>query len=103
MGRYAGRGLVAGWRHPAQRRADHDADWPAEALRLAPEESVFVFDTLAPIAADLAEESTVICLADPDQRIFDHSPGVDEHRLEDLRNALHQFGRHRLKRDLLSQ
>jgi hypothetical protein len=46
-------------------------------------------------AADLAEESTVICLADPDQRIFDHSPGVDEHRLEDLRNALHQFGRHR--------
>ncbi|MFD6624233.1 UvrD-helicase domain-containing protein [Streptomyces diastaticus] len=29
----------------------------------------------------LAAESTVICLADPDQRIFGHIPGVDEERI----------------------
>jgi DNA helicase-2/ATP-dependent DNA helicase PcrA len=109
----------------AQRRADHEGDWAEEVLRLAREESVFVFDTLAPMAAELLERaadlralyslryplvivdefqdtnvdqwrvvkalsegSTVTCLADPDQRIFDHLPGVDEHRLEDVRETL---------------
>lgn len=30
----------------------------------------------------LGQASTVICLADPDQRIFGHLPGVDEERIE---------------------
>ncbi|MFI5696486.1 UvrD-helicase domain-containing protein [Kribbella sp. NPDC051586] len=109
----------------AQRQADHDGDWQVEIHRLAREESVFVFETLAPIAAELlersadvralysaryplvivdefqdtnrdqwrviralSEQSTIICLADPDQRIFDHLPGVDEHRIQDVRTAL---------------
>lgn len=109
----------------AQRRAEHDGDWSQEAIRLAREESVFVFDTLAATAADLIEgsadvrallsdrypliivdefqdtsrdqwrviqalaaTSTVICLADPDQRIFDYLDGVDEHRLQDALEAL---------------
>jgi DNA helicase II / ATP-dependent DNA helicase PcrA len=109
----------------SQRRADFDGDWRAESVRLAREESVFVFDTLAPFTAELverskavrrllsdrypfvivdefqdtsrdqwrvvkalAEQSTILCLADPDQRIFEHLEGVDEHRLEDLRGAL---------------
>lgn len=109
----------------SQRRADFSGDWGVEATRLAQEESLFVFDTLAPFAADLlersqdlrrllsdryplvivdefqdtnrdqwrvvqalAEQSTVLCLADPDQRIFDHLDGIDEHRLDDLRQAL---------------
>ncbi|GAA3097119.1 DNA helicase-2/ATP-dependent DNA helicase PcrA [Kribbella aluminosa] len=109
----------------AQRRADHDGDWQVEIDRLARQESVFVFETLAPIAAELlersadvralysaryplvivdefqdtnrdqwrvikalSERSTIVCLADPDQRIFDHLPGVDEHRIQDVRTAL---------------
>lgn len=109
----------------AQRRADYDGDWALEKMRLAREESVFVFDTLAPLAADLmersadvrhlysdrypliiidefqdtnrdqwrvikalAEDSTTVCLADPDQRIFDHLDGIDEYRLEELRKTL---------------
>lgn len=109
----------------AQRRADHDGEWNEEVMRIAREESTFVFDTLAPFVADLVErsadvrrlysarypliivdefqdtnreqwrviktlasESKIICLADPDQRIFDHLEGVDEHRLSDLREAL---------------
>lgn len=110
----------------SQLRADHDGAWAPETLRLAREESVFVFDTLAPTAADLLErsstlralysgmyplvivdefqdtnrdqwrvvralaaESTVLCLADPDQRIFDHLDGVDEHRLSEATQFLH--------------
>lgn len=109
----------------AQRRAEYEGDWPTEVARLALEDSVFVFDSLAPFAADLVESSTevrdlyssrysliivdefqdtsrdqwrvvralaarsaVICLADPDQRIFEYLDGVDEHRLEDARQAL---------------
>lgn len=109
-------------------RADFDGDsaeWAAEKSRLAAEESLYVFDTLAPTLAEMLEGSSdlrelysnrypvivvdefqdtntdqwrvvqalssgsrIICLADPDQRIFDHIEGVDEHRLVDLRNAL---------------
>lgn len=29
----------------------------------------------------LSDSSTIVCLADPDQRIFDHIPGVDETRI----------------------
>lgn len=36
----------------------------------------------------LANGSRIICLADPDQRIYDFVPGVDEHRIEDLRELL---------------
>lgn len=109
----------------AQRRADHDGDWNKEATRLAMEESIFVFDTLATFTADLiercadvrrlysaryplivvdefqdtnreqwrvikslAEDSAVVCLADPDQRIFDHLEGVDEQRLTELMETL---------------
>lgn len=36
----------------------------------------------------LASCSTVICLADPDQRIFGHLPGVDEHRIAHAVDAL---------------
>ena len=109
----------------AQRRADHEGDWKEEVERIAREESTFVFDTLAPFAADLVERSgdvqglyssrypliivdefqdtnreqwrvikelasfsKIVCLADPDQRIFDHLEGVDEHRLSDLRTVL---------------
>lgn len=36
----------------------------------------------------LSERSTIICLADPDQRIFDHIEGVDEHRLENAKILL---------------
>lgn len=105
-------------------RGDDDA-WKAEKLRLAAEESLYVFDTLAPALANLLERSsdmrtlystrypvivvdefqdtstdqwrvvqalsgasTIICLADPDQRIFDHIEGVDEHRLEAARKLL---------------
>lgn len=107
------------------RKADHDDPWPAERERMAREDSVFVFDTLAPFAAELletcadvrrlycarypliivdefqdtnvdqwrvvrslAEWATVVCLADPDQRIYGHLEGVDEHRLDDARTAL---------------
>jgi DNA helicase-2/ATP-dependent DNA helicase PcrA len=109
----------------AQRRADHSGEWAVEILRLAREDSVFVFDTLAPFAAELTErskdvrglysarypliivdefqdtnrdqwrvikalsgKSTIVCLADPDQRIFDHIEGVDEHRLTELQEVL---------------
>lgn len=109
----------------AQRRAEHDGDWKREASRLAIEESIFVFNTLATFAADLiercddvrrlysarypliivdefqdtnreqwrvikslAEDSNMVCLADPDQRIFDHLEGVDEHRLTELTETL---------------
>ncbi|MEU3233420.1 ATP-dependent helicase [Nocardiopsis alba] len=36
----------------------------------------------------LSATSTIICLADPDQRIFDHIEGVDEHRLEEAKKVL---------------
>ena len=36
----------------------------------------------------LANESTIICLADPDQRIFDHLPGVDEARIQQAVDTL---------------
>ncbi|MGX1805433.1 UvrD-helicase domain-containing protein [Nocardia sp. NPDC055321] len=112
----------------AQRRADFDGDadaWAVEKRRLAAEESLYVFDTLAPTVAELFERSadlrnlystrypvvivdefqdtntdqwrvvralskrsTIICLADPDQRIFDHIEGVDEHRLEEAKKTL---------------
>lgn len=36
----------------------------------------------------LAQFSTVVCLADPDQRIFEHLPGVDESRLPTLVECL---------------
>ncbi|OBI65129.1 hypothetical protein A5667_27465 [Mycolicibacterium fortuitum] len=37
----------------------------------------------------LAEKSTIVCLADPDQRIYEgFVEGVDEHRIEHLRTAL---------------
>lgn len=105
-------------------KGDDDA-WKAEKHRLAIEESLYVFDTLAPALADLlerssdlrnlystrypiivvdefqdtsrdqwrvvqalSEASTIICLADPDQRIFDHIEGVDEHRLEEAKKVL---------------
>jgi DNA helicase-2/ATP-dependent DNA helicase PcrA len=110
----------------SQLRADFTGDWATEIQRLAREDSVFVFDTLASTAATLlerssslralcsamyplvivdefqdtnrdqwrvvrafAEESTVLCLADPDQRIFDHLDGVDEHRLTEAKQILH--------------
>jgi DNA helicase II / ATP-dependent DNA helicase PcrA len=103
-----------------------DVAWKAEKHRLATEESLYVFDTLAPALADLLErsndlrklystrypvvvvdefqdtstdqwrvvqalstDSTIICLADPDQRIYDHIEGVDEHRLEETKKVLH--------------
>lgn len=109
-------------------RANFDGDedaWRAERHRLAAEESLYVFDTLAPALGDLLERSsdlrnlysarypvivvdefqdtsrdqwrviralsarsTIICLADPDQRIFDHIEGVDEHRLEEAKEIL---------------
>lgn len=112
----------------AQLRADsggHSDEWSAEKRRVAAEESLYVFDTLAPTVAELLERSadprelystrypvvvvdefrdtnidqwrvvrslsqrsTIICLADPDQRIFDHIEGVDEHRLEEAKKAL---------------
>lgn len=109
----------------AQRRADYSGDWNQELKRLAEEESIFIFDTLAPTVASLVERSATVrdlysarypliivdefqdtnrdqwrviralavhsetlCLADPDQRIFDHLDGVDEHRLRDLEDAL---------------
>ncbi|MFD3702525.1 UvrD-helicase domain-containing protein, partial [Nocardia sp. NPDC058658] len=112
----------------AQVHADFDGDaaaWAAEKRRLATEESLFVFDTLAPTVAELLErsadlrelystrypvvvvdefqdtntdqwrvvrafsaQSTIICLADPDQRIFDHIDGVDENRLEEAKEVL---------------
>lgn len=112
----------------AQLRAEFDGDanaWTDEKRRLAAEESLYVFDTLAPAVAELfersadlrelystrypivvvdefqdtnfdqwrvvqalSERSTLICLADPDQRIFDHIEGVDEHRLEDAKTLL---------------
>ncbi len=99
-------------------KADHPGDWPAERQRLAVEDSRYVFDLLAPTAAELLERSaairdlysdiypliivdefqdtnsdqwravkalaatsTIICLADADQRIFDYIDGVDEHRI----------------------
>ncbi|MCD1287805.1 ATP-dependent helicase [Brevibacterium sp. CCUG 69071] len=102
-----------------------DVDWRTEKRRLATEESLYVFDTLAPTLADLLERSndlralysrrypiivvdefqdtntdqwrvvralsamsTIVCLADPDQRIFDHLDGVDEHRLEVAKSIL---------------
>ncbi|MGH8995215.1 MAG: UvrD-helicase domain-containing protein [Acidimicrobiales bacterium] len=37
----------------------------------------------------LAEVATVICLADPDQRIFGHLPGVDEERIAHAIDHLH--------------
>ena len=112
----------------AQRRADFAGDagaWADEVRRLAAEDSIYVFDTLAPAAAELlegskslralysdrypllivdefqdtnfgqwravrafSERSMVICLADPDQRIFDHIEGVDEQRLADVKTTL---------------
>jgi DNA helicase-2/ATP-dependent DNA helicase PcrA len=103
----------------------NDDAWKVEKHRLATEESLYVFDTLAPALADLlerssdlcnlystrypvivvdefqdtstdqwrvvqalSEASTTICLADPDQRIFDHIEGVDEHRLEEAKKVL---------------
>ncbi|MGK5675143.1 UvrD-helicase domain-containing protein [Micromonospora sp. URMC 106] len=36
----------------------------------------------------LSSASTVICLADPDQRIYDHLPGVNEQRIQDAIDAL---------------
>jgi len=112
----------------ARLRADFDGEagaWPAERRRLAAEESLYVFDTLASTVAELfersadlralyssrypmmmvdefqdtnidqwrvvrslSEHSTTICLADPDQRIFDHLEGVDEHRLAEAKKTL---------------
>ncbi|MBU8821010.1 ATP-dependent helicase [Mycolicibacterium goodii] len=112
----------------AIRRAEFEGDdvaWKTEKHRLAAEESLFVFDTLAPAVASLFERSsdvrslysaryplvvvdefqdtsrdqwrviqalsatsTIVCLADPDQRIFDHLEGVDEHRLEEAKKIL---------------
>lgn len=109
-------------------RADFKGDddgWKEERHRLATEESLYVFDTLAPALADLLERSSdlrnlystrypvivvdefqdtstdqwrvvralsatskIVCLADPDQRIFDHIEGVDERRLEEAKTAL---------------
>lgn len=103
----------------------NDDAWKAEKHRLFFEESLYVFDTLAPSLADLlerssdlrnlystrypvivvdefqdtstdqwrvvqalSETSTIICLADPDQRIFDHIDGVDEHRLKEAKRVL---------------
>lgn len=40
-------------------------------------------------AAALAERSQLICLADLDQLIFDHLPGVGPERVEQIRAALH--------------
>ncbi|GLL05131.1 UvrD-helicase domain-containing protein [Dactylosporangium matsuzakiense] len=36
----------------------------------------------------LSQASTIVCLADPDQRIFDHIEGVDEKRIEHVVEAL---------------
>ena len=36
----------------------------------------------------LAERSEVVCLADPDQRIFDYRPNVDPQRIAQLRDEL---------------
>lgn len=109
-------------------RADFDGDdtaWNREKRRLAAEESLYVFDTLAPTLAELlersmdlrrlystrypiivvdefqdtgtdqwrvvkalSETSAIICLADLDQRIFDHIEGVDEHRLDEAKKIL---------------
>lgn len=109
-------------------RADFDGDdneWRTEKHRLATEESLYVFDTLAPTLAELLERSvdlrslyctrypvvvvdefqdtstdqwrvlkalstssTLICLADPDQRIYDHIEGVDEYRLKEAKRVL---------------
>lgn len=109
-------------------RADFDGDdneWKTEKHRLATEESLYVFDTLAPTLAELLERSvdlrslyctrypviivdefqdtstdqwrvlkalstssTIICLADPDQRIYDHIEGVDEYRLKEAKRVL---------------
>ena len=100
-------------------------EWQAERIRLAAEESVYIFDTLAPAVADLfenrtsvrglysqrypvvvvdefqdtnvdqwrvvqalSEKSTIICLADPDQRIFDHLDGIDDDRLDEAKKVL---------------
>lgn len=105
--------------------AGDDDAWKAEKHRLATNESLYVFDTLAPALADLLERSndlrklysnrypvvvvdefqdtstdqwrvvqalskgsTIICLADPDQRIYDHIEGVDERRLEVAKEVL---------------
>jgi DNA helicase-2/ATP-dependent DNA helicase PcrA len=105
--------------------AHHDGNWDVEKGRLAREDSVFVFDTLAGTAADLLERSTslrglynamypmvivdefqdtnedqwrvikalasgatVLCLADPDQRIFEHLDGVDARRLPEAKEHL---------------
>lgn len=104
----------------------NEAAWTDEKQRLATQESLYVFDTLAPALAGLLERSddlrklysnrypvvvvdefqdtstdqwrvvqalsatsTIICLADPDQRIYDHIEGVDEHRLEEAKKVLH--------------
>lgn len=109
-------------------RADFEGDkvaWAAEKRRMAADDSLYVFDTLAPTVADILERSaharalyshrypvvvvdefqdtsidqwrviqalsagsTIICLADPDQRIFDHLDGVDEHRLIEAKEVL---------------
>jgi DNA helicase-2/ATP-dependent DNA helicase PcrA len=100
-------------------KADRPDTWPAETARLAAEDSRYVFNLLAPTAAELLERSeairelysdiypliivdefqdtdadqwravkalaassTIICLADADQRIYDFVPGVDEHRID---------------------
>lgn len=102
-----------------------DVAWKTEKYRLATENSLYVFDTLAPAVANLLERSsdlrnlysnrypmvvvdefqdtstdqwrvvqalstasTIICLADPDQRIYDHIEGVDEHRLDEVKKIL---------------
>lgn len=102
-----------------------NAAWNTEKRRLAREDSLYVFDTLAPNVADLLDRSkdlrdlcsrrfpvvvvdefqdtntdqwrvvkalslgsTILCLADPDQRIYDHLEGIDEHRLQEAKNFL---------------
>lgn len=105
-------------------RFEYEGDWDAHTVELA-SEGRYVFDQLAPTAADLLEASdalralysdayrlvivdefqdtntdqwrvvhalssgsTLICLADPDQRIYEFIPGVDEHRIDHLREAI---------------
>lgn len=105
--------------------AEFDGDWPAELVRRAKNEGLFVFDQFAGTMADIIEGcaavrallgrkypliivdefqdtdddqwrivsalssvTTIFCLADPDQSIFQYDPKVDPLRLEKARAFL---------------